>query len=131
MKGYVTNIEKLTLENTNFREVIYTDKNCQLVLMSLLSKQDIGEEVHDVDQFLRIEKGSGKVILNNESHDFNDGYAIIVPAGVKHNIINSSDLDMKIYTIYTPPHHKDGTIHKTKADAENDKSDFFDINLYK
>jgi mannose-6-phosphate isomerase-like protein (cupin superfamily) len=126
MKGYVTNIEKLSLENTNFRKVLYTDKNSQLVLMSLLIGEDIGEEVHDVDQFLRVEKGTGKAILNDVLHDLADGSVIIVPAGTKHNIINTGDSEMKLYTLYMPPHHKDGVIHKTKADAEADTTDEFD-----
>lgn len=126
MKGYVTNIEKLSLENENFRKVLYTDKNSQLVLMSLLAGEEIGEEIHDVDQFLRIEKGIGKAILNNISHDLADGSVIIVPAGTKHNVINTGDDEMKLYTLYMPPHHKDGVIHKTKAEGEADTSDEFD-----
>lgn len=126
MKGYVTNIEKLSLENKNFRKVLYTDKNSQLVLMSLLAGEEIGEEVHDVDQFLRIEKGMGTAILNGLSHVLVDGSVIIVPAGVRHNVINTGAQSMKLYTLYMPPHHKDGVIHKTKADAELDTSDEFD-----
>ena len=125
-KGYVANIEKLSLENGNFREVLYTDKNSQLVLMSLLPGEDIGEEIHDVDQFLRVEKGEGKAILSDVSHDIADGSVIIVPAGTKHNIVNSVAGPMKLYTLYMPPHHKDGTIHATKADAEADEADHFD-----
>lgn len=125
MKGYVKNIEKLSLENENFREVLYTDKNCQLVLMSLLAKEDIGEEVHnDVDQFLRVEKGVGKAILNGVSHDISDGSAIVVPMGTKHNIVNTGNDSMKLYTIYMPPHHRDGVIHKTKSEAEKDSEHF-------
>lgn len=126
MNGYVENIEKLALENENFRKVLYTDKNSQLVLMSLLPKEEIGEEIHDVDQFLRVEKGSGITILNNISHELADGSAIIVPAGTKHNIVNTGDTQMKLYTLYMPPHHKDGIVHKTKSDAEKDKTDDFD-----
>jgi mannose-6-phosphate isomerase-like protein (cupin superfamily) len=125
MKGYVANIEKLTLENTNFRTVLYTDKNSQLVLMSLLVGEEIGEEIHDVDQFLRLEKGTGTAILNDISHDLADGSVIIVPAGTKHNIINTGTDEMKLYTLYMPPHHRDGVIHKTKADAEADTTDEF------
>lgn len=120
MKGYVSNIEKLTLENSNFREVLYTDANSQLVLMSLVAGEDIGEEIHDVDQFFRVEKGVGKAVLNGASHDIADGSAILVPAGVKHNIINTGTEPMKLYTIYMPPHHRDGVVHKTKAEAESD-----------
>ncbi len=126
MKGYVTNIEKLSLENTNFRKVLYTDKNSQLVLMSLLAGEEIGEEIHDVDQFLRVEKGTGTAILSDIPHDLADGSVIIVPAGTKHNVINTGDSEMKLYTLYMPPHHKDGVIHKTKAEGEADTSDEFD-----
>jgi mannose-6-phosphate isomerase-like protein (cupin superfamily) len=126
MNGYVTNIEKLSLENDNFRKVLYTDKNSQLVLMSLLPKEEIGEEIHDVDQFLRVEKGVGSAILNGVPHDLADGSVIIVPAGTKHNIINTGSDSMKLYTLYMPPHHRDGVIHKTKAEAEADTTDEFD-----
>jgi mannose-6-phosphate isomerase-like protein (cupin superfamily) len=126
MKGYVASIEKLSLENTNFRKVLYTDKKSQLVLMSLLAGEEIGEEVHNVDQFLRVEKGTGTAILNNISHDLADGSAIIVPAGTKHNIINTGGDEMKLYAIYMPPHHKDGVVHKTRAEGEADTADEFD-----
>lgn len=124
MDGYVTNIEKLSKENDNFRKVLYTDKNSQLVLMSLKPGEDIGEEIHDVDQFLRVETGKGKAILNGISHDLNNGSVIIVPAGVKHNLINSEAGEMKLYTLYMPPHHKDGVVHRTKAEAEADNEHF-------
>lgn len=124
MKGYITNIEKLSLENENFRTVLYTDKNSQLVLMSLLPKEEIGEEVHDVDQFLRIEQGTGTAILNGVSRDIADGSAIVVPAGTKHNIINSGKGKMKLYSLYTPPHHRDKVVHATKAIAEADTEHF-------
>jgi len=126
MKGYVTNIEKLSLKNDNFRKVLYTGKNSQLVLMSLLVGEEIGEEVHDVDQFLRVEKGVGKTILNDISYDLADGSVIVVPAGAKHNVINTGSEPMKLYTLYMPPHHKDGVIHKTKAEGEADTTDEFD-----
>ncbi len=126
MKGYVTNIEKLSLENDNFRKVLYTDKNSQLVLMSLLAGEEIGEEVHNVDQFLRVEKGTGIAILSDISHDLADGSVIIVPAGTKHNIMNSDSGPMKLYTLYMPPHHRDSVIHKTKAEGEADTTDEFD-----
>ena len=124
MKGYVSNIETLSLANDNFRKVLYTDKNSQLVLMSLLPGEEIGEEVHDVDQFLRVEKGNGKAILDGDSHDISDGSVIIVPAGVKHNVLNSNSGPMKLYTLYMPPHHRDGVIHKTKSEAEADEEHF-------
>ena len=125
MTGYVDNIEEKTLQNENFREVLFTAQHSQLVLMSLLPSEDIGMEVHEiVDQFLRIEEGEGKVILNGEEHELKDGSAIVVPAGVQHNIINTSpDKKMKLYTVYSPAHHKDGTDHKTKQDALSDTKD--------
>lgn len=124
MKGYVANIEALSVANDTFRTVLYTDKNSQLVLMSLLPGEEIGEEVHDVSQFLRVEKGMGKAILNGISHDIADGSVIVVPAGVTHNIINSGSDAMKLYTLYTPPHHRDGVVHQTKAQAEADTEHF-------
>lgn len=126
MKGYVHNIEKLSIENENFRKVLYTSNNGQLVLMSLHAGEDIGEEIHDVDQFLRIEKGTGTTILNDVPHDISDGTAIVVPAGTKHNIINTGSEPMKLYSLYMPPHHRDGVIHSTKTEAEADTTDEFD-----
>lgn len=125
MTGYVGNIEELTLSNSNFRQVIYTGQHSQLVVMCLKPNEDIGFEIHEiVDQFLRIEKGEAKIILNGEEHLVKDGDAFIVPAGVKHNVINtSSENPLKLYTVYSPPHHKDGIIHRTKADAVADQSD--------
>ena len=124
MKGYVDNIEQLTKENGNFRKVLYTARYSQLVLMSLLPMEEIGEEVHGLDQFLRIEGGTGKAVLDGVEHPIADGFAIVVPAGTRHNIINTSPTDpMKLYTVYSPPDHLDGAIHATKADAiANDKS---------
>lgn len=124
MKGYVTNIEKLSLENDNFRKVLYTDKNSQLVLMSLLTGEEIGEEIHDVDQFLRVEKGTGTAILSDVSHDIADGSVIVAPIGTKHNIINTGSEKMKLYTLYMPPYHRDGVVHKTKAEGEADTGYF-------
>ena len=120
MKGFVQNIEKATLENDNFRKVIYTAKHSQIVLMSLLPGEEIGEEVHDtLDQFFRFEKGQGKAVINGVESDIGDGSAVIIPAGTKHNIINTSQIDsLKLYTIYSPPNHADGTIHQTKEEAE-------------
>jgi mannose-6-phosphate isomerase-like protein (cupin superfamily) len=126
MKGYVTNIEKVSLENDNFRKVLYTDKNSQLVVMALLVGEEIGEEVHDVDQFLRVEKGVGSAILDDLLYPITDGSVIVVPAGTKHNIINTGSDSMKLYTLYMPPHHRDGTVHKTKVEGEEDKTDTFD-----
>lgn len=125
MKGFVTNIERITLENGDFRRVIYTAKHCQLVLMSIAAGSDIGEEVHDVDQFLRIEKGDGQSVLDGVERDLTDGSVVVVPAGVRHNIINASMSEpLKLYSLYSPPHHKDGTVHATKADAEKDNEHF-------
>ncbi len=125
MKGYVANIEKLTLENENFRKVLYTAPHSQLVLMSIAPNDDIGEEVHHLDQFLRIEKGKGKAVLNDIEYDLEDGSAVVVPAGVKHNIINvSSEEPLKLYSIYSPAEHKDGTIHTTKAEAMANEEEF-------
>lgn len=125
MIGFVGNIEDLTISNNNFRKVIYTGQHVQLVVMSLNPNEDIGIEVHSTtDQFLRIEKGEGKVVMNGEEHSIKDGDAIIVPAGTEHNVINTSSHDpLKLYTVYSPPHHKDGTIHETKQDALTDKED--------
>lgn len=127
MKGFVQNIEKLTLENEYFRKVLYTAKNSQLVVMSLKSNEDIGEEVHHLDQFLRVEKGVGKAVLDGVEHAIEDGSAIVVPAGTRHNIINTSSTEpMKLYTVYSPPNHKEGTVHQTKADAMADEEEHFD-----
>lgn len=118
MKGYLLNIEERALANTYFREVLYTDKRVQLVLMSLLPNEEIGAEVHELDQFIRIEKGEGKAVLDGVEHHVGDGSAIVVPNGTHHNIINTSNTEpMKLYTLYAPPAHKDGLIHKTEAEA--------------
>jgi len=125
MIGFVGNIEKDTLNNSNFRRVLFTGTYSQLVLMTLRPNEDIGTEVHtDVDQFFRIEKGYGKVVMNGEESVISDGTAIVVPAGTEHNVINTSDEEeLKLYTIYSPAHHKDGVVHKTKAEAEADEED--------
>ena len=128
MSGYIENIEEKALGNSYFREVVFTGKYCQLVLMSLKPGEEIGSEVHKkVDQFFRIEKGSAKVIINGIESLVTDGAGIIVPAGSEHNIINlSTSSDLKLYTIYSPPNHKDGVIHKTKKDAIADTTDIVD-----
>jgi len=120
MTGYVGNVEKEAEGNENFRKVLYTAPHSQLVVMNLQPNEDIGMEVHpDNDQFIRIEQGEGKSILNGEESTLESGSAVVIPAGTNHNIINTSASDdMKIYTIYSPAHHPDGTIHKTKADAQ-------------
>ena len=126
MRGYVVNIEKATEENSNFRKVLYTAKNSQLVVMSLKPNEDIGEEVHNLDQFIRIESGSGKAVLDGAEHEITDGFAVVIPAGTKHNIINGPDSEMKIYTVYSPPNHRDGVVHLTKDDAIADEEEHFD-----
>ncbi len=126
MKGFHANIEKDTAQNKNFRKVLYTAQHCQLVLMSLRPKEEIGLEIHhDNDQFFRFEKGQGKVVIDGHSYKVKDGSAVIVPAGAKHNVINTSATqELKLYTIYSPAHHKDGIVRKTKHEAEANEADF-------
>ena len=126
MKGYKANIEKDTLKNKNFRKVVYTGQHSQLVLMSLKPKEEIGSEVHpENDQFLRFEGGKGRVIIDKTTYNVKDGDAVIVPAGAKHNVINmSASEDLKLYTIYSPPHHKDQIVRKTKKLAEAKDEEF-------
>lgn len=120
MAGYSTNIEEKSLKNEYFREVLFTGPHSQLVVMALKPGEDIGMEVHgDVDQFIRVEAGEGKAILDGVEHALADGSAVVIPAGTMHNVVNTSQTEpMKLYTVYTPPEHPDGTIHKTKAEAE-------------
>ena len=126
MKGFHSNIEKDTLENGNFRKVLYTGKNSQLVLMSLAPGEDIGMEVHpENDQFFRFESGQGKCVIDGNEYELSDGVAVVVPAGAEHNIINVSDSEpLKMYTIYSPAHHKDGIVRATKKEAEENEADF-------
>ncbi len=125
MDGYITNIEDDTLANENFRKVLYTDERLQLVIMSVAPSDDIGEEVHEVDQFIRIESGEGKSVLNGETSTLKDGSVVVIPAGTKHNIVNtSSENPLKLYTLYAPPNHREGVVHKTKAEAEADEEHF-------
>ena len=126
MKGYVINIEKETIENVNFRKVLYTAKNSQLVAMNLKPKEEIGMEVHpDNDQFFRFEKGRGNVIIDVNEYGVADGSAVIVPAGSHHNVINVSESEpLKLYTIYSPSHHKDGVVRLTKEEAEANSPEF-------
>ena len=118
MTGFVDNIEEKTEQNNFFRQVLYTGKHTQLVVMSLLPGEEIGIEVHPaVDQFFRIEEGQAKVIIDGEEHEVYEGFAIIVPAGSQHNVINTGNNPLKLYTLYSPPNHPDGTIHRTRAEA--------------
>jgi len=125
MKGFNANIEKETLANKNFRKILYTAKHCQLVLMSLKPKEEIGMEVHpDNDQFFRFEKGQGEVFIDGHKYKVTDGSAIIVPCGAQHNVVNTSAKeDLKMYTIYSPAHHMDGIVRATKAEAEKKEND--------
>ena len=121
MKGYFDNIERLTVENDDFRRVLYTGENLQLVLMSLKPGEEIGEEVHeDRDQFFRFEQGRGEVRIDGVPNRVEDDFAVIVPAGARHNVVNSGDAPLRFYTLYGPPEHRDGTIHKDKAQADRD-----------
>ena len=125
MKGFVADIEELTEENSDFRRVLYTGKNLQLVLMSIEPGGEIGEEVHDDgDQFFRVEEGKGEVVIDGHRSKIESDYAIIVPAGARHNVLNTGDKPLRIYTIYAPPEHRDGTVHVTKADADASEEHF-------
>ncbi len=126
MKGFVQEIEGLTIANGNFRKVLYTGKHSQLVLMSLKPGEEIGMETHpDNDQFFRVEKGNGTCIIDGNEYAINDGFAVIVPAGAKHNIINVSDTaDLKLYTLYSPAHHKDQIVRATKQEAIDNEEEF-------
>lgn len=124
-KGYIANIEDVTKENTDYRRVLYTGEKSQLVVMSLEPGVEIGEEVHDdIDQFIRIESGRGKAILNEtEEYELEDDWAVIIPAGVKHNVVNTGDAPLKLYSIYSPAEHKDGVVQPTKADDAHEHFD--------
>jgi len=126
MKGFHANIEKETMGNTHFRKVLYTAGHSQLVLMCLKPREEIGMEVHpDNDQFFRFEKGEGKCIIDGTAYEVRDGSAVVIPAGAKHNVINTSGTgDLKLYTIYSPAHHKDGIVRKTKEEAEANEEEF-------
>ncbi len=124
MKGYVQDIENLAIKNNEFRRVLYTAENCQLVLMALKPKEDIGAEVHKLDQFFRVEEGSGEVVLDGMRTAIRAGFAVVVPAGTNHNIINTGSVSLKLYTIYAPPNHRDGVVHHTRADAQADNEHF-------
>jgi len=124
MKGFVQDIESLAVANEAFRQVLYTAKHCQLVLMSLKPKEEIGAEIHKLDQFFRVEEGSGEAVLDGVRTAIRAGFAVVVPAGAKHNIINTGSGPLKLYTLYAPPNHRDGVRHATRADAEADSEHF-------
>jgi mannose-6-phosphate isomerase-like protein (cupin superfamily) len=124
MKGFVQDIEGLAIRNDEFRKVLYTAKNCQLVLMALKPQGEIGAEVHQLDQFFRVEEGSGEAVLDGVRTPIRAGFAVLVPAGTKHNIINTGAEPLKLYTLYAPPNHRDGVVHHTRADAEADTEHF-------
>ena len=124
MKGYVQDIESLATRNVEFRRVLYTAKNSQLVLMALKPKEEIGAEVNKLDQFFRVEEGSGDAMLDGVRTAIRAGFAVLVPAGTNHNIINTGTVPMKLYTVYSPPNHRDGVVHHTRAEAEADNEHF-------
>jgi mannose-6-phosphate isomerase-like protein (cupin superfamily) len=124
MHGFVKDIERLAVKNDDFRRVLYTARHCQLVIMALKPKEEIGEEVHKLDQFFRVEKGTGEAVLDGVRTAIKAGFAIVVPAGTQHNIINTGRGALKLYTLYAPPNHRDGVVHHTRDDAEADNEHF-------
>jgi mannose-6-phosphate isomerase-like protein (cupin superfamily) len=124
MKGFVRNIEKLAIGNDAFRRVLYTARNCQLVVMSLKPLEEIGAEVHTLDQFFRVEEGTGEAVLDGLTTKISPGFGIVVPAGARHNIVNTGTVPLKLYTLYAPPNHRDGVVHETRAEAEADSETF-------
>jgi len=124
MKGFVKDIEGIAVKNESFRRVLYTAKNCQLVVMALKPKEEIGAEVHGLDQFFRVEEGSGQAVLDGVPTAISAGFAVLVPAGTKHNIVNTGSVPLKLYTLYAPPNHRDGVVHRTRAEAEADNEHF-------
>ncbi len=124
MKGYVQDIEGIATRNEDFRKVLYTAQHCQLVVMALKPKEEIGAEVHKLDQFFHVEQGTGEAVLDGVRTAIHAGHAVLVPAGARHNIINTGAEPLKLYTIYSPPNHRDGVVHHTRADAEADTEHF-------
>src|SRR5512140_3841837 len=124
MKGYVKNIEEIAVKNEDFRQVLYTAKNCQLVIMALKPGEEIGMEVHKLDQFFRVEEGTGEAVLDGVHTAIRAGFAVVIPAGTNHNITNTGSSPMKLDTLYAPPNHRDGVVHHTRAEAEKDKEHF-------
>lgn len=127
MNGYIVHIENATRDNQHYRRVLFTAQHCQLVLMTLKPGEEIGEEVHELDQFIRFEEGEGTVLLDGDKHAVSDGFAVVIPAGTRHNVLNSGkNAPLKLYSLYSPPEHKDGIIHKTKREADADHDHHFD-----
>jgi mannose-6-phosphate isomerase-like protein (cupin superfamily) len=124
MKGFVQHIESIAIKNEDFRRVLYTAKYSQLVVMALKPGEEIGAEVHKLDQFFRVEEGRGEAVLDDVRSPISSGFAVLVPAGTKHNIINTGDMLMRIYTIYSPPNHRDGVVHRNRSDADADREHF-------
>lgn len=124
MTGFVQDIESLAVRNDDFRRVLYTAGHCQLVVMALRPGEEIGAEVHTLDQFFRVEEGTGEVVLDGVQTPVRAGFAVVVPAGVNHNVVNTGNVPLKLYTLYAPPNHRDGTVHHTRADAEADDEQF-------
>jgi len=124
MKGFVQNIEDIAVENDAFRRVLYTAKSCQLVVMALKPKEEIGVEIHPLDQFFRVEEGTGEAVLDGVRTAISAGFAVLVPAGANHNIINTGGVPLKLYTLYAPPNHRDGVVHRTREEAEADNEHF-------
>ena len=124
MKGFVQDIENITVTNTEFRRVLYTAKNCQLVVMALKPGEEIGEELHQLDQFFRVEDGKGEALLDGIATPISAGFAMLVPAGTRHNVTNTGTGPLKLYTLYAPPNHRDGVVHHSKREAEADTEHF-------
>ena len=124
MRGFVNDIEGLAVRNVHFRQVLYTARNCQLVLMALKPSEEIGEEIHQLDQFFRVEEGDGEAVLDGVRTAIRAGFAILVPAGASHNIVNTGSAPLKLYTLYAPPNHRDGVVHRSRTEAEADTEQF-------
>jgi len=124
VKGFVQDIEALAVKNDDFRRVLYTARHCQLVVMALKPKEEIGAELHKLDQFFRVEEGTGEAVLDGVRAAIRAGFAVVVPAGTNHNFINTGTVPLKLYTLYSPPNHRDGVVHHTRADAEADNEHF-------
>ena len=124
MKGFIKNIEDISIKNEEFRQVLYTAENIQLVVMSLKPKEEIGMEIHELDQFFRVEEGTGEALLEGIRTNTSAGFAVLVPAGTNHNIINTGSVPLKLYTLYAPPNHRDGVVHHTRTEAEKDNEHF-------